>query len=133
MSRVELWEKAGSAERLDTVLKSPRPGQIEISSAWDRPRYRPGDRARLTVTVKNVAENGPPIGFVKGGRAMSRHPWLDGPIFYVEPVPAAESRSFTREFVIPNDFDLDVAHLRVGFNEYSGTKPQHTVLLKVRQ
>jgi hypothetical protein len=133
LSRSDLWRAAQSAERLATVLGNPRPGQIRITSQWDRPTYRPGDHARLTVTVHNQAKAGNPVGFVKGGRAMSRHAWLDGPLFYFRPVAASDSQSFTREFLIPKDFDLAIAHLRIGFNEYSGSKPQHSALLKVRQ
>lgn len=106
------------------------PSKLELSSQWDKPFYRPGDRARLTVTAQhneqtcNVAQ--------LQGLSMSRSTWLDGKMYYFGDILAGTPRSFTRVFFIPKDAPEGVYYQRIGLRDYSGAKPQLSVQLIVR-
>ncbi len=119
LSRTELYEHFG----IDFSSTRPsHPEHISLQGEWDRESYAPGDTARLTVHVGNTSAS---LGIYRVlGMSMSRWPWLDSRIFYVGNVQPSLTQTFTRIFRVPGTASAGRYYLRVGFNDYSGSKPQ---------
>jgi hypothetical protein len=107
------------------------PDRLQAVAEWDRDQYAPGDIARLKLTVSNTGEQGDVL-LVLGGRSISRWPWLDGKMFYLGKLPPGEQRVLSRRFTVPADAAAGRYYLRLGFNDYSGRKPQVPVSLAIR-
>lgn len=116
--------------RFDYVGHSS-PKACQISYHWDRPFYQAGSSPKLTVTLQNTSQKSP-VFLLRGGRSVSRWPWLDGKMFYFGELAPGKTDSFTRIFSVPENIPAGTYYLRIGFSEWSGTKPQLPVRLKIR-
>lgn len=105
------------------------PENIGLRAAWSQEQFQPGDRAELTLTVRNTGTRGNVRQLL--ARSMSRWPWLDGRMFYIGDLAPGEERVFTRVFHLPPEMEAATYYLRVGARDYSGAKRQAPLCLKV--
>jgi hypothetical protein len=107
------------------------PVNLKTTAEWDRSQYAAGDAATLVVTAENAGESGDLV-LLRGGRSVSRWDWLDGQMFYFGHLAPNDKRTFVRQFIIPKDAKPGYYHLRVGFSERSGEKPQLPLYIRVK-
>ncbi len=102
-------------------------GEVE----WDRSSYRAGDVAVFSLKVTNGSKAEGIYRLL--GRTVSRWPWLDGKMLYIGDLEPAESRVVFRRLIVPDDLpdDLAVLHLRIGFNDLTGGKPQLPAIVRL--
>ena len=122
LTRLEMYEKLdiNYEETRSSHAEDHLVGEVE----WNRSSYRAGDVAVLSLKVTNDSKDNGIYRLL--GRTVSRWPWLDGKMFYIGDLEPAESRVVSRRLVVPDDLpaDLAVLHLRIGFNDLTGGKPQ---------
>jgi hypothetical protein len=107
------------------------PEALTISQRWDRRVYNPGMTAELEITASNSGREC--TVFQLQALSMSRHPWLDGRMFYFGDIPAGETRTFRRVFVIPESAAAGIHFQRIGLKDISGRKPQLSVTLTIKK
>lgn len=128
LTRIEMYEK------LDInydETRSSHADQLVGEVEWDRSSYRAGDVAVLSLKVTNGSKADGIYRLL--GRTVSRWPWLDGKMLYIGDLEPAESRVVSRRLVVPDDLpdDLPVLHLRIGFNDLTGGKPQLPAIVRL--
>ena len=128
LTRDQLYEKYG----VQFAFKGQtEPKNLSITADWDRTHYQPGSVAKLTVKATNTGKSGD-IVLLRGGRSLSRWGWLDGTMFYFGHLPPGEARQFVRLITIPETAKPGYYHLRIGFSERSGRKPQLPLHIRVQ-
>ena len=111
--------------------RSSHADQVVGEVEWNRSSYRAGDVAVLSLKVTNVSKADGIYRLL--GRTVSRWPWLDGKMLYIGDLEPAESRVVSRRLVVPEDLPEDLAalHLRIGFNDLTGGKPQLPAIVRL--
>ncbi len=128
LTRAQIYQELGIF--YESRINS-REENLSIGGVLDQATYAPGDTAKLSVSARNEGDEG--VVYRVLARSVSRWEWLDGKMFYLGDINAGEKKLFSRFFPIPDDTAEGDYYLRIGGNEYSGAKPQHRMIFKIRK
>ena len=99
---------------------------VEVSGLPER--VEPGQRLRLTVTVRNHGDR--PTNCLLG-RSFSGQDWLTGRLFYFGNIEPGKSQEFTRQVIVPKDYPVDRAFVTIAFQDSWAPLPELTQTLEL--
>lgn len=90
-------------------------------------QLRPGETFQMTLEAENTGAE-PACCII--GRTVSRHAWLGGRNFYLGSLDPGETRSFTRQFTVPEDSRLSAVFGVIGLWDILGAIAEENIPLR---
>ncbi len=108
-------------------IRRPARDGVRLDAAFPN-AVRPGSTVSIEVTAVNGGD-GHACRIM--ARTVSRHAWLDGMNFYLGNLEPGQTRSFSRQIVVPADQAAGTVFGAVGFWDVLGAIPEQAVPLEI--